>query len=57
MIRTTQADFRQEMIKRGHNVDAQKVPSAVGKTMQPGLIGSFDQATLDELIKKGFIAP
>lgn len=57
MIRTTQADFRQEMARRGHNVDAQKLPSPVSKTMQPGLVGSFDQATLDELIKKGFIAP
>ncbi len=33
------------------------IPAPVGKAMQPGLIGMFDQATIDELIRKGVITP
>lgn len=49
--------FVPEMISRGHNLQADALPAPVGKAMQAGLIGAFDQATLDELIKKGLIAP
>ena len=49
--------FVPEMVSRGHNLQADALPAPVGKAMQAGLIGAFDQATLDELIKKGLIAP
>ena len=49
--------FVPEMVYRGHNLQADALPAPVGKAMQAGLIGAFDQATLDELIKKGLIAP
>ncbi len=57
LIRSSKKPFVPEMIARGHNLDAPALPAPVGKAMQAGLIGSFDQATLDELIKKGLIAP
>ena len=49
--------FVPEMVSRGHNLQADALPAPVGKAMQAGLIGAFDQTTLDELIKKGLIAP
>jgi hypothetical protein len=57
LIRSSKKPFVPEMIARGHNLDAPALPAPVGKAMQAGLIGAFDQATLDELIKKGLIAP
>lgn len=57
IIRSSGRPFVPEMIERGHNLQAAALPSAVGKAMQAGLIGAFDQVTLDELIKKGLIAP
>ena len=57
LIRSSRKPFIQEMIGRGYDLSAAKLPPPVGKAMQPGLIGAFDQATLDDLIKKGLIAP
>ncbi len=57
LIRSSKDPFVDEMISRGHNLGAENVPSAVGKAMQAGLIGMFDQEILDDLIKKGLIAP
>lgn len=57
LIRSSRKPFIQEMIDRGYDLSGAKLPSPVGKAMQPGLIGAFDQATLDDLIKKGLIAP
>lgn len=48
-------DFRTAMEARGHDLSAKKLPAAVGKAMAQGLIGTFDQATLDWLIKQGYI--
>jgi|13_taG_2_1085334.scaffolds.fasta_scaffold16707_1 hypothetical protein len=57
LIRSSGKPFVPEMIARGHNLEAAALPAPVGKAMQAGLIGAFDQATLDDLIKKGLIAP
>jgi len=57
LIRSSKKPFVPEMTARGHNLEAAALPAPVGKAMQAGLIGAFDQATLDELIKKGLIAP
>lgn len=57
VIRSSKQPFVDEMIARGHNLDAESVPSPVGKAMQAGLIGVFNQEILDDLIKKGLIAP
>ena len=57
LIRSSSKPFVPEMIARGHNLEAAALPAPVGKAMQAGLIGAFDQATLDDLIKKGLIAP
>jgi len=57
LIRSSGDPFVPAMIARGHNLTGEKLPSPVGKAMQAGLIGAFDQKTLDELIKKGLIAP
>jgi len=57
LIRSSKEPFVPEMTARGHNLEAAALPAPVGKAMQAGLIGAFDQATLDELIKKGLIAP
>lgn len=57
LIRSSGQPFVPEMIARGHNLEAAALPAPVGKAMQAGLIGAFDQATLDDLIKKGLIAP
>ena len=57
LIRSSGDPFVPAMIDRGHNLTGAKLPAPVGKAMQAGLIGAFDQATLDELIKKGLIAP
>jgi len=45
------------MIKRGHNLEAEKLPAPVGKTMMPGLVGVLDERTVEELVKKGFVSP
>ena len=57
LIRSSGKPFVPEMLARGHDLAGDKLPAPVGKAMQAGLIGAFDQATLDELIKKGLIAP
>jgi len=57
LIRSSGQPFVPEMISRGHNLSGNTIPSPVGKAMQAGLIGMFDQATLDALIKKGVIKP
>jgi len=57
VIRTSGKDFKQEMIKRGHNLEAEKLPAPVGKTMMPGLVGVLDERTVEELVKKGFVSP
>jgi hypothetical protein len=48
-------DFKAVMESRGHDLSAPKLPAAIGKAMAQGVIGSFDQPTLDWLIKKGYI--
>jgi hypothetical protein len=48
-------DFKTVMESRGHDLSAKKMPAAVGKAMAQGLIGTFDQETLDWLIKQGYI--
>lgn len=50
-------DFVGQMQDRGHDLNAAKLPAPVGKAMQSGLIGQFDQALVDELIAKGFVLP
>lgn len=57
VIRTSGKDFKQEMISRGHNLEAEKLPAPVGKTMMPGLVGVLDERTVEELVKKGFVSP
>ena len=57
VIRTKGLNFVDEMTRRGHDVNAAKVPAPVGKTMQTGLIGVLDERTVEELVKKGFVAP
>ncbi len=57
LIRSSRTPFVPEMISRGHNLSGATIPAPVGKAMQPGLIGMFDQATIDELIRKGVITP
>lgn len=57
MKRSTLEDFVQLMSDRGHDLSASKLPAPVGKAMQGGLIGTFDQQLLDELIRGGFIDP
>lgn len=57
LIRSSRQPFVDEMLRRGHNLSAFTRPSPVGKAMQAGLIGQFDQAALDALIKKGAITP
>jgi hypothetical protein len=57
VIRTSGKDFKQEMIRRGHNLEAEKLPAPVGKTMMPGLVGVLDERTVEELVKKGFVSP
>lgn len=57
VIRTSGKDFKQEMIRRGHNLQAEKLPAPVGKTMMPGLVGVLDERTVEELVKKGFVSP
>jgi len=57
MKRSTRENFVDLMSGRGHNLSANPVPAPVGKAMQGGLIGTFDQQLLDELISGGFIAP
>lgn len=57
LIRSSSKPFVPEMVARGHNLEAAALPAPVGKAMQAGLIGAFDQSTLDDLIKKGLIAP
>jgi hypothetical protein len=57
LFRASKQPFVEEMLRRGHDLGAFTRPSPVGKAMQAGLIGQFDQATLDALIKKGAITP
>ena len=57
LVRSSKQPFVDEMLRRGHDLSAFTRPSAVGKAMQAGLIGQFDQAALDALIKKGAITP
>lgn len=57
LIRSSRTPFVPEMISRGHDLSGATIPAPVGKAMQPGLIGMFDQATIDELIRKGVITP
>jgi len=57
LIRSSREPFVDEMLRRGHDLDAFARPTPVGKAMGAGLIGQFDQATLDALIKKGAITP
>ena len=57
LIRSSRTPFVPEMIARGHDLSGATIPAPVGKAMQPGLIGMFDQATIDELIRKGVITP
>ena len=57
LIRSSRESFVDEMLRRGHDLSAFTRPAPVGKAMQAGLIGQFDQATLDALIKKGAITP
>lgn len=57
LIRSSRQPFVDEMLRRGHDLSAFTRPSPVGKAMQAGLIGQFDQAALDALIKKGAITP
>ena len=57
LIRSSRTPFVPEMIARGHDLSGATIPAPVGKAMQPGLIGMFDQATIDELIRKGLITP
>ena len=57
LIRSSRQPFVDEMLRRGHDLSAFTRPAPVGKAMQAGLIGQFDQAALDALIKKGAITP
>lgn len=57
LFRASKQPFVEEMLRRGHDLGAFTRPPPVGKAMQAGLIGQFDQATLDALIKKGAITP
>ena len=57
LIRSSGEPFVPAMLARGHNLSAEKLPSPVGKAMQAGLIGRFDQESIDRLIKEGLVAP
>ena len=49
--------FTDEMIARGHDLNADKLPAPVGKAMQGGLIGVLDEQIIEELITKGIVKP
>ena len=57
LTRVSREPFVPEMLRRGHDVFGKTLPSPANRAMMPGLIGMFNQATLDDLVRKGFIAP
>ena len=54
--RVTGEDYVAQMHSRGHDLSGE-IPAAVGKSMQTGLMGVFDQEIIDEMIKRGLIKP
>lgn len=49
--------FTDEMIARGHDLNADKLPAPVGKAMQGGLIGVLDEEIIEDLITRGIVKP
>ena len=51
-------DFVDLMTRNGHNLQADKLPSPVGKAMQGGgLIGVFDEEIVEGMLAEGIVRP
>lgn len=51
-------DFVDLMTRNGHNLQADKLPSPVGKAMQGGgLIGVLDENIIEDLVARGIVRP